>query len=71
MTLDGWVAVGPNGVVLGTFRQDEGETKDAARRILRLLGGPHLVAGFDLARATLIVHGDVGAADRHGVPETN
>ncbi len=68
MTIDGWIAVSPLGLVLGTFRQDEDESKDAARRILRLLGGSSLVAGFRLAKATLIVHDDADPTNRN--PET-
>lgn len=66
MTIEGWVAVSSLGLVLGTFRPDEAEAEDAARRILRLLGGPHLVAGFRLARATLIVHANAATPN----PET-
>jgi hypothetical protein len=71
MTIEGWVAVSPLGLVLGTFRQNEDEAKDAARRVLRLLGGPHLVAGFCLAKATLVVHDEAGPSGERAEAETN
>ena len=56
MQIEGWIAVSKFGLVMGTFREEQPEAGDAAHRVLRLLGGPHLVAGFRLAKATLIVY---------------
>lgn len=56
MAIEGWMAVSKFGLITGSFREKQHEAEDAARRLLRLLGGPHLVAGFRLMTATLIVH---------------
>lgn len=55
MRIDGWIALGLHGPILGSFREDQDQAELAARRILQLAGGPGLVAGFDLVPATLIV----------------
>ena len=69
MTIEGWVAVSRFGLLLGTFREDQDEADAAAKQVLRLLGGPPLLAGFRLRNATLIVD-DAGdeAGGRECIP---
>lgn len=64
MTIEGWVAISRFGLILGTFRENQDDAADAAWRILRLLGGQQLIAGFRLVRATLVV--DDGTEDDAG-----
>jgi hypothetical protein len=69
MTIEGWVAVSKFGLMPGTFREDPDEADEAARQILRLLGGPPLLAGFRLRTATLIVDDvDDKAGERECIP---
>lgn len=58
MAIEGWIAVGKFGLMLATFREDMGEADDAAKQILRFLGGPQMLAGVHLLPATLIIDGD-------------
>jgi photosystem II stability/assembly factor-like uncharacterized protein len=60
MTIDGWVAIGNQGVLLSSFREGQAEAETAGRQALRLLGGQPLVGGFRLAQATLTVHDTKG-----------
>jgi hypothetical protein len=55
MQIDGWVAVGKFGLILGSFREDQWECESAARQILRLIGGPPLLAGIEVRPATLTI----------------
>lgn len=55
MIVDGWIAVSKHGYILGSFHEDQDNATEAAWRILRLLGGQQLVAGFQLEKASLIV----------------
>lgn len=55
MQIDGWVAVGKFGLVLGSFREDQADAERVAKQILRIIGGPHLLAGFQMMPATLAV----------------
>ncbi len=70
MTIEGWVAISRYGLILGTFRESQDDAADAAWRILRLLGGQQLVAGFRLVRATLVVDEttDDDAGERQCIP---
>ena len=69
MTIEGWVAFSRFGLLLGTFREDQDEADAAAKQILRLLGGPQMLAGFRLRNATLIVDEEGGkAGERECIP---
>lgn len=63
MTIEGWVAVSKFGLMPGTFREEQDEADEAAKQILRLLGGPQMLAGFRLRTATLVVDDDKGERD--------
>jgi hypothetical protein len=55
MQIDGWVAIGKFGLVLGSFREERFECESAARQILRLIGGPPFLAGFEVRPAALTI----------------
>ncbi len=66
MTIEGWVAVSRFGLMPGTFREERDEAAEAAKHILRLVGGPQMLAGFHLRNATLIVDDD--ESERECIP---
>jgi hypothetical protein len=70
MEIHGWVAVSKHGLVLASFRENQTEAGNAARQVLRLIGGPPLVAGFRLVQATLTIHDDDLPANRSRETET-
>jgi hypothetical protein len=70
MEIHGWVAVSKHGLVLGSFRENQNEAGNAARQVLRLLGEPPLVTGFDLVQATQTIHDDYLTANRSRETET-
>jgi len=55
MKIQGWIATNKQGLILGSFHENQEGAIAAARQILRLTGGPSLVAGFRLIQATLTV----------------
>jgi hypothetical protein len=56
MKINGWIAVGNHGPILGSFRKSQTEANNAARQALRVLGGSQLIGGFRLIRAELTIH---------------
>jgi len=70
MEIHGWVATSKHGLVLGSFRENQNEAGNAARQVLRLLGGPPLVAGSSLTQAMLTIHDDDLPANRSRETET-
>jgi hypothetical protein len=56
MQLHGWIAVSKNDLILSSFRRNPNEASNAARQVIRLLGGPSLLTGFRLVQATLTIH---------------
>ncbi len=66
MTIEGWIAISKFGLMPGTFREDQAEADEAAKQILRLLGGPQMLAGYRMRNATLIVDDDDG--ERECIP---
>ncbi|MCE9530367.1 MAG: RusA family crossover junction endodeoxyribonuclease [Planctomycetes bacterium] len=59
MTIDGWIARGRSGFILGSFRLDRGEVEQAAWQLLRIIGGTELISGIEIVPATLVVRSGV------------
>lgn len=68
MQIDGWIAIGKCGLILGSFREDKAGAELAAKQILRIIGGPPLLVGFQIVAATLVIRQEPAAAPEP-VPE--